>query len=128
MEQISPVHAPEIVPSDKVAHVKALENQEHETVNDKKNSINEVAVKKVDGQVPGKDMSKLETLAGAIEEFVQTREWSLKIKVHEKTGQTVVQIVSGEDGKVIRQIPPEELINLADKIEEMVGFLISKKV
>ena len=52
----------------------------------------------------------------------------LSFSVHKATGQTVVTVVDKETEKLIREIPSEELLNLADKMGEMVGILFDKKV
>ncbi len=66
---------------------------------------------------------KLEKVAKAMENFIRSIQRDLKIKVHKETGRLMVQVISAEDGKVVREIPPEELLNLAAKMEEMVGIL-----
>ncbi len=69
------------------------------------------------------EQKKLEKMAKAMENFIMSIQRDLRIKVHRETGRLMVQVISAEDGKVIREIPPEELLNLAAKMEEMVGIL-----
>lgn len=69
------------------------------------------------------EQQKLEMIAEATENFIRSIQRELRIKVHNDTGRLMVQVISAEDGKVIREIPPEELLNLASKMEEMVGIL-----
>lgn len=52
----------------------------------------------------------------------------LQFSVHEDTGQTVVRVVDKDSGKLIRQIPPQELLDLAAKLEDMMGILFDKQV
>jgi flagellar protein FlaG len=52
----------------------------------------------------------------------------LEFSVHKKTGETVVKVVDTNTGKLIRQIPPQEMLDLADKLEDMMGILFDKKV
>jgi len=52
----------------------------------------------------------------------------LQFSVHEETGQTVVRVVDKDTGKLIRQIPPQELLDLAAKLEDMMGILFDKQV
>ena len=56
------------------------------------------------------------------------RNIGLRFSVHETTGQTMVKVVDKETGKLIREIPIEELLDLVDKIDEMIGILFDKKV
>jgi uncharacterized FlaG/YvyC family protein len=51
---------------------------------------------------------------------------SLHFSVDKSTGRTVVKVVDKESEKLIREIPAEELLKLAAKIEEMMGILFDK--
>jgi flagellar protein FlaG len=52
----------------------------------------------------------------------------LQFSVHDDTGETVVRVVDKDTGELIRQIPPQELLDLAAKLEEMMGILFDKQV
>jgi len=52
----------------------------------------------------------------------------LQFAVHEATGEIMVTVRDEATGKVIREIPPHEILNLAAKVEAMVGILFDKKV
>jgi flagellar protein FlaG len=52
----------------------------------------------------------------------------LKIQVHGPTGNIMVKVISEKDGRVIREIPPEEWLNLAAKMEDMAGVLLNKMI
>jgi flagellar protein FlaG len=56
------------------------------------------------------------------------RDVGLHFSVHETTGRTVVRVVDKETEKLIREIPPEEFLNLAAKLDEMIGIIFDKKV
>lgn len=53
---------------------------------------------------------------------------SLQFSMHEATGRTMVNVTEQETGKLIRQIPPEQILDLAAKIDDMIGILFDKKV
>ncbi|OPL15671.1 MAG: hypothetical protein AVO38_09840 [delta proteobacterium ML8_D] len=53
---------------------------------------------------------------------------NLQFSMHEETGRTMVNVTEQETGKLIRQIPPEQILDLAAKIDEMIGILFDKKV
>lgn len=59
------------------------------------------------------------------------RQHNLKFDVNEDLGRTVVKVIDSETGDLIRQIPSEELVALAERIETQtqdpgnsVGYLI----
>ena len=53
---------------------------------------------------------------------------NFQFSVHKATGQIIVKIIDQETRKVIREIPPEQVLDLAARIEEMIGILFNKKV
>ena len=53
---------------------------------------------------------------------------SLQFSMHEATGRTMVNVTEQETGKLIRQIPSEQVLDLAAKIDDMIGILFDKKV
>lgn len=74
-------------------------------------------------EVPGE---RMEQIAGALLSYVRSIQTDLSIEVHRGTGKIMVQVISKTDGKVIREIPPEELLDLAAKMEEVVGAIFNK--
>ncbi|MBW2609254.1 MAG: flagellar protein FlaG [Deltaproteobacteria bacterium] len=69
---------------------------------------------------------KIERIAQALDSYMQSIQRDLKIGVHQATGNIMVKVVSKSDGKIIREIPPEELLDLAAKMEEMIGVLVNE--
>jgi flagellar protein FlaG len=61
-------------------------------------------------------------------EIQKVRNLGLQFSVHKATGRTMVKVVDKETEKLIREIPPEDLLNLVDKLDEMIGILFDKKV
>jgi len=52
----------------------------------------------------------------------------LKIEIDKELEIPVVKIVEKDTNKVIRQIPPEYLLELMKRIDEMLGILINERV
>jgi flagellar protein FlaG len=71
---------------------------------------------------------KVNSIAEAMDSYVQSIQRDLKIQVHEETGNIMVQVTSHESGKVIREIPPKKLLDLAARMEELAGTLFDEKV
>ena len=53
---------------------------------------------------------------------------NFQFSVHKATGQIIVKIIDQETGKVIREVPPEQVLDLAARIEKMIGIFFNKKV
>ncbi|KRW65113.1 flagellar biosynthesis protein FlaG [Pseudomonas sp. TTU2014-105ASC] len=58
---------------------------------------------------------------------VQNLQRDLSFSVDDSSGEVVVRVVDGESGKVLRQIPSEELLRLAERLDEMRSLLFEGK-
>ena len=52
---------------------------------------------------------------------------NLQFSVNKESGRVMVIVTDEISGKVIREIPPEEIVRFAEKFDEMVGMLFDKK-
>ncbi len=60
-------------------------------------------------------------------EFDIINHLELKFSRDKETGETYVKILDKDSGKVIKEIPPEEIRKLAEKLQKMIGLLFDKK-
>ena len=75
---------------------------------------------------PGK--AELKELAADIQENLKfINDVDLNFSVHEASGKLMVIVKDDSTGKVIREIPSKEVLNLAAKFDEMVGLIMDKK-
>ena len=51
----------------------------------------------------------------------------LQFTVHKASGEVMVTVMEASTGDVIREIPPSEMLNLAAKLQEMVGLIFDQK-
>ncbi len=52
---------------------------------------------------------------------------SLRFQVHDSSERMMVQVVDINTNRVIKEIPPEELLDLVGNIREMIGVLLDEK-
>ncbi|MDS1029516.1 flagellar protein FlaG [Bacillota bacterium LX-D] len=52
---------------------------------------------------------------------------NLKFSIHEKTHEVMVKVVDQKSGEIIREIPPEKLLDALAAMWEFTGILIDKK-
>jgi flagellar protein FlaG len=52
----------------------------------------------------------------------------LDFNIDDSTGKVVVKVIDSESGKLVRQIPSEELLELAERFEEMRSLMQEIKV
>jgi len=62
-----------------------------------------------------------------INEFFQSVRRTLQFTVDKDTGRTIIQIRDSETQEVIRQIPQEELLKLAKRLDDVQGLLLKEK-
>ena len=67
-------------------------------------------------------------VAEAMDQYIRSIQSDLEIKIHQETGRIVVRVISHETGEVIREIPSEEMLKLAEKMDEMTGGLLQTTV
>lgn len=67
----------------------------------------------------------VDALNKAMEVFTPTQ---LRFKLHEETERLQVQVVDQATGKVIKEVPPTQFLDLLARIREMVGLFLDEKV
>ena len=55
------------------------------------------------------------------------RNVNLQFVVHEDIGRVVVTVIDESTGKVIREIPPSEVLKLAENIDKTIGIIFDQK-
>ena len=76
-----------------------------------------------------KNRQVTEDMLKDLEQDIQTmHNVGLTFSKHNDTGRTVIKVMDKENNELIREIPSEEVLNLAAKIEEMIGILFDKEV
>ena len=91
-----------------------------------KESLQPTKAQNVAQKVHKTTQEKIQKIAEAMDSYVSSIQRELQIQVHGKTGNIMVKVISKEDGKTIREIPPEELLNLAARMEELSGVLFNR--
>jgi flagellar protein FlaG len=70
---------------------------------------------------------KLKKAIMQMNESIRIFDKRIHFDVHKDSGRIFVQVIDVENDKVIREIPPEEMLEISAKIHEMVGLLIDEK-
>jgi flagellar protein FlaG len=73
-----------------------------------------------------KSKQSIENTIQALKDFVESNNRSLKIQVHQGTGDIMIKVISEKDGRVIREIPPEKVLDIVENMEEHSGILFNK--
>ncbi len=70
----------------------------------------------------------LEQAVGKVREALQQSSSHLQIEVDQELHRVIVKILKGDSGEVIRQIPPQEVIDLAKNLANHKGLLFEEHV
>lgn len=60
--------------------------------------------------------------------FVETMNNSLQFSIDDDSGRTVVKVVDKQTDEVLRQIPSEEMLDIARALGKLKGLLVEQKV
>jgi len=69
----------------------------------------------------------LEKAVGEIRDFVQSSQRQLDFSIDDSTGQVVVKVIATQSGQVIRQLPSELALKLAQSLSEASSLLFDGK-
>lgn len=58
----------------------------------------------------------------------QIQEIGMEFTQFKDSGKMIVRVIEKSTGKVIREIPTEEFMNLVEKMDQMIGILFDEKV
>lgn len=65
----------------------------------------------------------LEKAVGEIRDFVQSSQRQLDFSIDDSTGRVVVKVIATQSGEVIRQLPSETALKLAQSLSEASSLL-----
>ncbi|MCP4645870.1 MAG: flagellar protein FlaG [bacterium] len=94
-------------------------------------SLSPMELRHKEAQTPSSAESSKTALHEAAEAFsgaLGLLNRGLRFEVDDETNAVIVHVIDRETQEVIRQIPPEEFVNLAHRLAEFVGLLFDREV
>jgi len=73
------------------------------------------------------DSRETKDLIKEVQSYLEDLDIQFDFSVSEKTGDLVIKVIDRETGNVIRQIPPDDLMALREKLKELRGVLLDGK-
>lgn len=73
----------------------------------------------------GPGVEKAVQAANRIAELVNTH---LSFRIHEESGRVYVMVIDNETNEVIRQIPPQRMLEIIAQVRELIGLILDEKV
>lgn len=73
------------------------------------------------------DREELEEMIDSMQQAVKAMQRNLNFSVHDNTGMTIVKVMDAGSGEVIRQMPTEDALRLAERLDEMRSLLFEAR-
>jgi flagellar protein FlaG len=74
------------------------------------------------------EIARIESVRKQIDTFLRSTNLALQFRVDDATGRMVVSVTDAVTGEVIRQVPGEEALRMAERIDASIGALLDEKV
>ena len=71
---------------------------------------------------------ELEEGIETLNESVQALHKSLKFELHEESDRMQVQVIDVIEDEVLKELPPEEVLDMLGRIRQMVGLIIDERI
>ncbi|HOK62340.1 MAG TPA: flagellar protein FlaG [Soehngenia sp.] len=75
----------------------------------------------------GYDTKKLYEAVDEANKYLFRDDDHFEFKIHEGTGRIMVKLVDNESDEVIKEIPPEKILDLVASIWDLVGILVDER-
>jgi len=115
----APNGAGDVVPSPETHEEKRYEPP------DDMSSANKETAGNTDMAVNQKELEK--TIVN-INKMIESMDTSLQFYIHKDSGRIAVKVINNKSKEVILEIPSEEILNLAAKLNDTTGLIIDKKI
>lgn len=79
-------------------------------------------------EIKNLDEKQLKELMDNLKQKFEYYSKYLKIEIDKDLNKPIVKIIDQKTNEVIKQIPPEEILKIMKKIEEMIGVLFKKEI
>lgn len=72
------------------------------------------------------ERATLEQAVAKVSEDIQAHDTNLKFEVDDSTDRVIVKVIAKDSGKVIRELPPKEVIELEKFFDKSKGILLKQ--
>lgn len=73
------------------------------------------------------NLSQLEEAVVDINDFLFRENSRFEFKIHERTNRVMVKLMDNDTNEVIREIPPEKMLDIVGGIWDFVGILVDER-
>ncbi|NDI36514.1 flagellar protein FlaG [Chengkuizengella sediminis] len=90
-------------------------------------TVKQLKLKESEGETLSISEKQLVRLVEQSNKAMSLSSTSLEYSVHEVTNDIMVKVLNKETGELIREVPPEKIVNLLAKSLEMAGIIIDER-
>ncbi|MFS1514793.1 flagellar protein FlaG [Chengkuizengella sp. SCS-71B] len=90
-------------------------------------TVSQLKKDEADGDILSVSEKQLVNLVKLANKAMSLAPTSLDISVHEKTNDIMVKVMNKETGELIREVPPEIIVDLLAKSLELAGIIIDER-
>ena len=119
INQINPIFI-EPAPRDRASHQTNVNSREN---SDKGLPVQDLSVRNEKAATKEQIKNDLEKINAS----PSVMNHSIRFSIDESTSELVVKIVDKNTDKILKQIPPEEVLTLKERIQEMRGLLVEER-
>ena len=107
----------------------SLKEISREQENDRTKDIRKTVESLREDQLSSEELrDDLEEKIDDMNNIMETLEEQLAFELHDKTERIMTQVINIKTKEVIKEMPPEEMLDLAARVHEMVGLIIDEEV
>jgi len=77
---------------------------------------------------PEKIKESVQDAVDYFEKIAKENQFNLKFSVDDRSNTVIVQVIEKGSGKLIRQIPSEEILKLRQRISDLLGMIYDKEI
>lgn len=70
----------------------------------------------------------VEKAVSSLNDFIKSTRTNLKFELHDKLDRYFVKVIDSETEEVVKEIPPEKMLDMYAAMADFMGFLIDKKI
>ena len=119
MNNISPLNTQYTQASESVS---SSEKSPEATASDKQNAARAPASASIAGREIG--VAKTEALVKELNSALEKVDGDYSVSVDNDTGMVVVRITDVETGELVKQVPPQQVLDVSMSVEKIIGLLV----
>lgn len=77
----------------------------------------------IDEEATRSATEKMERTVAALNDVFEQTNVGLRFRVDDATGDTIVSVIDRDTGEVLRQMPPEQILRMRQRLQELMGVL-----